>query len=99
MSEDGRKAHSYEIRVAGVMGEGLLQAFSGMRAGRLGSCALLRIEVPQGDWDAADIVALLGERGHFVTSIRRCAPKALGAAARAPTSHRSRAGHVQSPSD
>ncbi len=68
---DGR-ASNYEIRVAGTLGEGLVQALPGMRVTEVRPCALLWIEVSDERWDAADIVALLGERGHSVTSVRRC---------------------------
>jgi hypothetical protein len=77
MSADRPGAHSYEIRVAGAVGEGLLHAFTGMRAAHVRPCALLRIEVPGDDQDAADLIALLRERGHSVTSIRRCGPNPL----------------------
>jgi hypothetical protein len=74
MSAERRHPIRYEIRIAGALSEGLAQALTGMRAAQVRPSALLRIEVRRDNWDAADIVARLRERGHVVTSIRRCRP-------------------------
>ena len=73
MSAEVQGPRWYEIRVAGALGEALVRAFTGMRATRLEPGSLLRIEEPREGWDAADITALLRERGHSVRSVRRCA--------------------------
>ena len=71
MSND-RRPRTYEIRVAGAIGEELCQAFSELQATEVSPCDYLRIEVTDEDCDAAEIALALHERGHPVVSVRRC---------------------------
>jgi len=77
MSDDSGP-HIYEIRVAGAIGEELGLAFSEMKATEVSPCDLLRIEVPNGTCDAAEIALALHDRGHPVMSVRRCEIWATG---------------------
>jgi hypothetical protein len=95
MSNAEEPWHAYEIRVAGTLGEGLLHAFADMHVMHLGPAALLRLEVPQESWDAADIVAVLCARGHSVSSVRKC-HSSRRARTRSPLRSRNDAGPTSS---
>jgi hypothetical protein len=75
MTDEANRPRTYEIRVAGTIGEELGQAFSGMTAAEVSPCDLLRIEVTGEGCDAAEIALALHDRGHPVVSVRRCDPR------------------------
>lgn len=75
MTDATDRPHTYEIRVAGSIGEELGQAFAGMKATEVSECDLLRIEVTDEGCDAAEIALALHDRGHPVVSVRRCDPR------------------------
>jgi hypothetical protein len=75
MSDDDTKGpHTYEIRIAGAIGEELGHAFSELKSAEVSPCDLLRIEVTSDNCDAAEIALALHDRGHPVMSVRRCDP-------------------------
>ena len=69
---DDSGPHTYEIRVAGAIGDELGQAFSELQATEVSPCDYLRIEVTNETCDAAEIALALHDRGHPVLSVRRC---------------------------